>query len=82
MPSFLSRLKNATGFISGVLIGLTIMTPVFAAASPSTEHLGAALTLLATLLLVVGLTIKAAVDSRRTARVRAQKSDRDLRRRG
>ena len=47
------------GFVAGVLIGLSIITPVFGATSPAAESWSALLMLLALALLVCGVGLQA-----------------------
>jgi len=54
------KLHSAAGFIAGILIGLSIATPVFAATSPSLEEWNGPLGLVALVLLGIGMLINAA----------------------
>lgn len=52
-------LQSTIGFISGVLIGLSIITPVLAASSPTMERWNGLLTVIALLFLLVGFGLYA-----------------------
>lgn len=64
----LRKLQPAAGFLSGVLIGLAIVTPVFGATSPGLERWNGAFALIALVLLVIGLAWNAAMASRAARR--------------
>jgi hypothetical protein len=63
----------ALGFIAGVLIGLSIITPVFGATSPAAESWSGLVTLLAVGLLVCGFALNAARGSARRTALRVQR---------
>lgn len=69
MRTALEHYKSAAGFLSGVLIGLAVITPVFAAASAAEESSGAFLIVVATVLLALGLMVKATGDETRPVRL-------------
>ena len=60
MVGHLRKLQPAAGFVAGILIGLSIATPVFAATSPSLEEFDGPLGLVALVLLAIGVLINAA----------------------
>ena len=67
-------LQSAVGFVSGVLIGLSIITPVFGATSPAIEPWSGLLTAAAVLLLIVGFGMHATHTARERKLVRLESS--------
>lgn len=70
--------QPALGFLSGVLIGLSIITPVFSATSPGMEQWNGLLTLLAALLLVLGFVLYATRAARDRRVVSSHRNSPDL----
>ena len=62
-------LQSTIGFASGVLIGLSIITPVFGATLPAMEAWNGVLTLVAVLFLLVGFALYASRSQRERNRV-------------
>jgi len=69
-------LQSTLGFVSGVLIGLSIITPVFGATSPAMEAWNGLLTLLAVVLLFVGFGLYATRAARERELVRMEPQSR------
>ncbi len=59
--------QSALGFVSGVLIGLSIITPVLGATSPAMEPWNGVLTVIALVLLAVGFGLYATQASERSS---------------
>ncbi|HZQ63528.1 MAG TPA: hypothetical protein VFC24_19365 [Casimicrobiaceae bacterium] len=69
--------QSLIGFASGVLIGLSIITPVFGAMSPAMEAWNGLVALVALLLLVAGFALYASRAAGERHLVRLQRRSRD-----
>lgn len=75
-----TALQPALGFIAGVLIGLSIITPVFGATSPGFERWNGVFAALAIALLVSGFTVYGMRAGRKRGLARVERDDIEQRR--